>query len=288
MSMASDVVRAFPYPVWEEGNLSYPEGVYEPKVQVHGDGCSATISHHMQGIDLVQRLISEGNAKYVCSVSVPVTGYRVAVYSDSVYQVVEWPPSEVGEPPYLRPYVVCTSAVSCKLSEADGVSEAWIGRDLAIPAGAKLVLGPFFRTASSLQHLLKIIPDDTLMKGQLFVDEPCSTHGFYFVVKVSRDIYRFIQNPGVEQRQLQRRSILTHIVSCCFERLRRDYSNQSESDGGWRVHRNLLALAQDMENQDIVLWDDPDFIPEKAATAMYPHVVAGDLATVDDGVEENV
>ena len=277
----SDLVRIFPYPVLQEGNLSFPQGKYSPRVEMDADGCSATVRHVLKGAPLITRLIEEKRATYACSVSIPVTSYRCFHHSEDDVQQIAWSKDVVEGPAILHPMVVCLKPLQCNLSAADGVGEAWRGRDVVFEAGSKIALGTFFRTASSLQSLLSVVRDSELRPGQLFV-KPCSEHGFYFTVHVAADLHDFLQRWGDEERHLHRNSIFTHVVSRCFELLAEQYGKeQDDGEGGWRCYGNLVALASELQNRGLPIWDDESFVPEEAATAFHPHVVPrieGDFA----------
>ena len=269
----SDLVRIFPYPVLQEGNLSFPQGEYSPKIETSADGCSATVRHVLDGAPLITRLIGEKRAACACSVSIPVTSYRRVHRSEDDVQQIAWNEGVVGEPAILHPVVVCLERLQCDLSPDDGVGEAWCGRNVVFEAGAKIALGSFFRTSSSFQSLLSVVRDPELGPGQLFV-EPGSEDGFNFTVHVATDLHDFLQRWGGEERHLHRNSIFTHVVSRCLELLATEYGKEGgDGEEGWRCHRNLVALAAELENRGLPIWDDDSFVPEKVATALYPHAV---------------
>jgi len=266
-----NLVRAFPYPVLSEGNLSFPEGQYLPEIEMGADGFSATIRHELQGAPLISRFLKEGVAEYACSVSIPKTIYKHLHRTSNSIQNIQWDPDSIGEPAILRPMIVCNQKMQCKFSTDDGISDSWIGKHGIFEPGSKIALGPFFRTASSLQSLLAFITDPSLESGQ-FAVTTCDDDGFYFNVKVSPDLFGFLQHPNNENHLLHRNSIMTHIVSRCFELLAREYGPDAE-ENGWRSYRNLIALEADMESRGLPIWDSEDFTPEKAATVLHPHQI---------------
>lgn len=273
MATKSDEVRAFPYPVLEEGNLAFPDGEYTPDFEQGDDGYSAHVRHTVDGAPLIKRLVQDKQAVCGCTVSIPATGYRhLHVAEEGVFkQQIKWDRDQVGEPPFVRPLIVCCEAVRHTLSQRDGVHEAWIGREIELEKGTKIALGPTLRTKSSMQSLLSVKRDDSLEKGQMRV-APCTDEGFYFTVKVASDLYDFIQNPGGGGRSLHRRSILVHAASSCFALLAKDYTKDGEDEDGWRSYPNLRALAADMESKGLSTWEEiDDFCPELAATSMHPH-----------------
>jgi len=269
----SSLVRAFPHPVLEEGNLSFLEGQYSPEIEMGADGYSATVRHIVHDAPLIMRLLEEGDASYACTVSIPVTSYRRLSCSENLDQVVQWDQSYVGEPAILHPLIVCRRKLQCNLSSDDGVSEAWVGHKVILEPGSKIALGSFFRTSTSLQSLLSVRKDSDLKPGQLFV-KACSEDGYYFDVHVAADLHEFLQQRGTEERRLHRISIFTHAVSRCFELLVKYFGNEDDGDEKWRSYRNLVALASDLENRGLPLWDADGFIPEIAATSLYPHQIS--------------
>lgn len=271
MPKFSDTVRAFPFPVLEDGNLSFPEGEYSPGITNNGDGYSVRIYHKVKDAPLIEYLVNEGRAACCCTVSVPITGYRELFVGDGFNQDVQWDKNWVGEPPVLRPLIVCKELINHKLCVEDGVHNMWVGQKISFNKGAKIAIGPDFRPVSSIQSLLSIDKDDSLESGQLHINQ-CTEDGFYFSVKVASDLHKFLQSPGGGDRSKHRRSILIHAISSCFALLSKDYSSE-DGDDGWQSHSNLRALAGDMESKGLNVWYEDDFRPEEAATSLYPHQI---------------
>ena len=271
MTVYSNMVRAFPFPVLEDGNLSFPEGEYAPEITIDENDCAAEIHHKIMAAPLIEHLINNKKAACCCTVSIPKTGYRELFQGDSFSQNITWGRDWVGEPPTLRPLIVCTGKIVHKLQEEDGVHDMWVGETIYFQKGAKIAVGSDFRPTSSIQSLLKIENDDSLKPGQMQIN-PTTDNGFYFIVKVASDLYKFLRSPGGSDHNKHSRSILIHAVSSCFSILANEYSN-ANSEEGWQSYSNLRALAGDMENKQIVVWYEDDFKPEKAATALYPHLI---------------
>ena len=270
MQNFSDMVRAFPYPVLEDGNLSFSKGEYVLDIKFENDN-SATINHRVENAPLINFFLESGKAAYCCTVSIPKTGYRKLFKSDASNQKIEWEAEWVGEPPILRPFIVCLEEIKHTLQKKDGVHEMWSGQEITFQKGAKLAIGFDFRPKSSMESLLSFSNDKTLGPGQMRI-ETCSDQGFYFNVKVASDLYQFVNNPGGDDRNKHSRSIKIHAASSCFSILAKDHSN-TEGDESWQSHSNLLALAGEMENKNLKLWDDEGFRPEEAATNLYPHLI---------------
>ncbi len=271
MTNFSDIVRSFPFPVLEEGNISFPRGEYAPEVEIDEDGCMAQIHHKIRTASLIERFVNNKKAACCCTVSIPKTGYRELFRGNEFSQKITWNRDWVGEPPILRPLIVCTEEIEHELQIEDGVHDMWIGKVVRLQKGVKIAIGPDVRPTSSIQSLLNIEKDDSIENGRMYVN-PTTDNGFYFNVKVAPDLYKFLLNPGGVNCNKHRNSILTHAVSSCFSILAEEY-NDADGEDGWRSYSNLRALAGDMQDRQIPIWYEDDFKPEKAATILHPHVV---------------
>ena len=270
MEKFSDMVRAFPFPVLEEGNLSFPDGEYIPDI-IFEDDYSATIIHKVQTAPLIERFVKEEMAKCCCTVSVPKTGYRKLFQESGFSQKIKWDSNWVGEPPILRPFIVCAVETEHTLQAEDGVHSLWVDRTVKFKKGAKIAIGPDFRPRSSMESLLSIDRDESLKPGQVLIN-PVTEQGFYFSVKVASDLYEFLRNPGEGNLKKHSHSILIHAVSTCMSILANEYSSEG-SDESWQSYSNLLVLAEEMERKKLTLWYEDNFHPEEAATLLYPHPV---------------
>ena len=270
MAQAGEVLRALPYPVLEDGNLSYPDGGYTAEV-IRQDDTGVTICHKISQVPFLDRVIRQGQAKYGCLVAVPLTGYRELHLSADALQHIKWDMAVVGEPPMLRPLIVSVAEISCALGSDDGVAEAWQGPEITFPKGARLALRSYLRTSSSAYDMLEIDPNQEMPAGSFEVS-PCTEEGFYFRVSVASDLYSFFQNAGGHENHCE--SILTHILSRCFEIVEQKYSDPSEEDekrAEWEQFSNLKALADELRLHNLPVWGDDDFSADKVATQFRPH-----------------
>ena len=270
MPQAGEIVRFLPYPVLEDGNLSYPEGEYAVSITLQADGKSVIVHHRVKAAPFLVRLLAERKAKYGCLVSIPLTGYRRLHLFHDADQPVEWGINVVGEPPMLRPVIISVAEISYKLGPEDGVKEAWQGRQITIPKGARLAVHDYLRATASLSQLLEIVKAPNLRDGSFEV-EPCAEEGFYFKVSVASDLFPFLQNAGGHEEH--QGSIFTHIVSRCFEILKQDYGQGEEGEEGaaWEPFRNLHALSEELKRRNLQVWYQEDFSADKVATELYPH-----------------
>ena len=267
-SSPSNAIRSHGFPVLEAGNISYPNGRYALEFEPGKDRTSFVLRHRIEGAPLVSRLLSEGKARYVCAISSPVSSYRRTHVSETESHRIQWDENDLGEPPLFTPMIV--SIASCDLlltKERDGVHGIWDQQTVAIERGSRLALGHVVQLRSSILQLLSLQLEKDLGEGEFRV-LPLTEGGFQFLVNLSPDLHRFLQFPGKDGI---RAHVMTHIVSACLALLKREFSRDSEDEGGWKSYRNLRAFADHLESKGLPHWGDDNFQPEWVATKLYPH-----------------
>ena len=269
-SSLSNAIRSHEFPVLESGNISYPNGRYALEFEPGEDRRSFVLSHRIEGAPLISRLLSEGKARYVCTVSSPVSSYRRTHVSEKESHRIQWDENDLGEPPLFTPMIV--SVTSCNLllaKDRDGVHGIWDRRTVAVERGSRLALGHVVQLRSSILQLLSLQLDKELENGKFKVD-PLTEGGFQFLVSLSPDLHRFLQFPGKDGI---RAHVMTHVVSACLSLLNREFSRDDEDEGGWKSFRNLRALAEHLEGKGLPHWSNDSFRPEWVATNLYPHML---------------
>ena len=271
--MANTKIHAFPWPILEEGNKSFPNGHYEPKWERSDGECSIKIMHNLSGVPFLQNLIDKGKALFGCLVSIPKTSYRrleLADYSSNK-QLVEWNEDVVGEPPMLRLLLLAMEDISHTLTSHDGVAEIWEGQSVTIPKGARLIKAPYFRRgSSSIRSMLRPQRKSELPAGCFMVKES-TEEGFFFKIFSSDNLYNFLTSPITDRKLYD--SICIHIVSRCFEILTNadEYGyNEDNENKNWEQYSNLNALTDLLRREEIPHWSDDEFKADKAATMLYP------------------
>ena len=263
----SNAIRAHEHPMLESGNLSFPKGRYRLDFVPGEDRSSYLITHRIEGAALISRLLASGQARYVCVVSSPTSGYRQTHVSESAEQEVRWDVGDLGEPPLFTPTIVCWAPHELELSASrDGVHRIWDKQVIALSKGARLALGSVIQLQSSILHLLSIHHDDRLDDGQFDVE--IESEPFRFRANVGATLYKCLRHQGGEMR----RNIMTHIVTACLARLQRDCA-EDDGESGWQSHRNLKTFANFLSANGHGHWTDDEFRPEKVATAIYPLVL---------------
>ena len=272
----SNSIRSDHHPILESGNLSFPRGRYTLDFQLGDDRASCAVTHHIEHAPLVTRLLEAGQAQFACVVSSPISSYRKTHLSADPRQTVAWSPDNLGEPPLFTPMVLCTDSIDLTLdANTDGVHRIWDGHSITLRKGTRLAHGSVIRLEASIIHLLSMQEDASLDPGQFVIDS--KDEPFCFLVKLSPDLHRFLRYDHAAHRT----NIMTHVVTACLALLQRRYSDD-DGDSGWKSHRNLVAFADHLEDKQLGHWNDDDFQPEKAATALYPLVLPASDATVTD------
>lgn len=274
-------VQIPPYPSLDAGNLSFPDGRYEPVVRSLAGGASAQVTHDLQGAPLLERLVSEGRAGFGCLLAVPLTGYRKFNLSEggNRIQTIEWDPGVVGEPPFLRPVLVGLDSFTVTLSGEDGVAGIWQGRTVHFPKGARLARARYLRSVASLQSLLDTRLNKDFESGS-FVVKCNENDGFRFSVDVAEDIHRFLESHwrgSVVNHELYR-SIGAHMVSMCLAMLRAEQGfDEENNEEKWARHTNLVMLSELLANKGLPHWSDDEFSADLVAMRLHPLLMpAGD------------
>ena len=268
----NSAVRTHAFPALESGNMSFPEGRYLVGFEPVADASSFIVRHRIEGAALINDVIAEGLAQFVCTVAAPISSYRVSHISKSSTQVISWESSDLGEPPMFTPMVVVATPFTRTLDrQRDGVHELWDGRTVSFTRGMRLALSDVVLMRSSVLSMLIFERDPSLSGGQFCVEAE-EREGFQFRAHLAPDLHRFLKHDSEDPR---RGHILTHIVSACFAVLKTDYSeDEEEEEGGWRSYRGLQAMADMLKEHGLPHWSGDDFSPELAATTLYPHAVA--------------
>ena len=262
---SSPIVHALPYPALEAGNLSFPDGNYEPNIKMGQDGHSAAIEHNITGAPFIERLIEEGVVGFYCLLSIPKSSVR-KLYKTDRAGPIKWEKDIVSEPPKLRPILVYTGEdKEYTLTEECGVAELWQGKTINLPRGARLARGSFQNVKSSEHNLIRFKKTDEYSRGM--IDVKVSTEdGFYFVVNAAPDIYNFVQRRGINEPLSN--SILTAVVARCFSILLNDYKENEENSND--SFPNLERLSENLKQEYGCDWNDESFDPMLAATKLYP------------------
>lgn len=263
--------RAFPWPVLEAGNDSFPNGIYTVTCNDKETGKSFELRHELSGSTLIEKWLKQGKLTFVCTVAAPRSMYRVLHKSDSPEQLITWQQQDLGEYPMFTPMIVAKENIQHTVDiGSDGLNRIWDGRKLLIPRGARVAVGHTFKFKSGISGILDFNPDETLTPGRFRI-QASHEDGFKFKVYLAADLYQHLRH---HRDETAGKNIMVHVVSAALSILQREYSLDDEEEGeGWQSHRNLLGLADLLEQNGLGHWSDDDFQSELVATGLYPHTI---------------
>ena len=259
--------RAFPWPVLEAGNNSFPNGAYTVTCADKERGKSFELRHKVHGAALIEQWLQQDKLDFVCAVASPRSMYRTIHKSDTPKQLIAWQQQDLGEFPMFTPMIVARESIQhTAVAESDGLNQIWDGRELLLPKGARIVVGLTFKFKSGISGILDFSLDKSLGQGRFKV-QPSYEDGFKFKVRLASDLHQHLRH---RRGDLVGENIMVHIVSAAFSVLQREYDTD-DGDEGWQSFRNLIGLAEMLEQNELSHWSDDNFQPELAATTLYPH-----------------
>ena len=263
--------RAFPWPVLEAGNNSFPSGIYTVTCSDKEVGKSFDLRHGLRGAALLDQWLEQGRLDYVCTVAAPRSMYRMLHKSDAPEQLIAWQQQDLGEYPMFTPMIMARENIQHTVNAiSDGLNRVWDGRELLVPKGGRVAVGYTFKFKSGISGILDFNLDEGLGPGQFRV-QPSNEDGFKFKVYLASDLYQHLR---YRRDEIAGKNIMVHVVSAALSVLQRDYSGDDEEEGeGWRSYRSLLGLADLLEQKGIPHWSDDDFQAELAATGLHPHTI---------------
>lgn len=259
--------RAFPWPVLEAGNDSFPNGSYTVTCADKDRGKSFELRHKVHGAALIEQWLQQGKLSFVCAVASPRSMYRTLHKSDTSNQLIAWQQQDLGEYPMFTPMIVVRESIQhTAVAASDGLNQIWDSRELLLPKGARIVVGPTFKFKSGISGILDFNLDDRLAHGRFRVQHSLED-GFKFKVHLAPDLYQHLKH---RRNELAGKNIMVHVVSAGLSILQREWSTDDDEEG-WKSFRNLVGLADLLKQQGLGHWSDEDFQPELTATELYPH-----------------
>ena len=262
------VTRAFPWPVLEAGNGSFTNGIYSVSLNHEKQGRSFSLTHEVEGAELITNWIEARKVRFVCSVATPLSAYRELHVSDEPTHIVEWEPQDLGSHPLFTPMIVSGVPIEHSVdADRDDLDSLWDRRQLLLPKGAKVVMGPTFALQSGLSGLLDFVLNENFGPGRFRV-EPIQEEGFKFRVHLSKNLHDYLR---YRRQEVAGSNIMTHIVSAALTRLKEEYSEDNGEEEWEELFPNLRALAELLKEKQLPHWSDENFRPEFVATGLYPH-----------------
>ena len=260
------------FPVLARDRLDYSGGAYEVIVNRAASRDGMAVTHAVTGQNLVTTLLKQSKAVFAVEVSSPYATYRRTHAAEAngkaeFIQQVSWSLREVVPPVYVRPLVLAVHPKSAKiqLNGQHGVHKVWQGQEVEIRAGTILATDQFWRAASTWQSLIRLVSDDTLVRGSYRV-EAITGEGYHFEVHMHSSLFEKMVSPG--EGFSQRDSILTACLSRGLELVREEFGSNDNQQ--WRQHPVLRALYDKLLQSGIETWDDQNFRADEVATRLKP------------------
>lgn len=275
--MASVPTIVVEYPVMSDGSLDYLYGNSYKVIPIESRSEGILrIQHRLEGRNLVRELIEKGKAAFSCAIISTWSSYRDVVIVDAktvqetenllvAEQELRSETLLYSSPASFQPQVIATDVVSeIKLISSHAVDEILIGHTVSIPKAARIAYAPYFRMESLSQSILRIKQEESLPKG-CFEVFGIPESGFYFLIKMSEDMFRWVKNPGLAHKH--RQSIFCFALSQGLAILHNEYRNPES----WRGFSNLNFLHSHLKSIGAPLWGDDEFSPNKAVAHWLPH-----------------
>lgn len=216
------------------------------------------IRHQVLGASELARLVAAGDAIWYSEVRCPRTMLSRVETSTNPHQVVRWKDDEILGPVFVIPGLVATrdTEVDAALLHPHIWGEK--GRVL-IPAGWRCARGEVWRSQSLTVSLVTFIraSEGTLAPGQMTVTD-VSTDAPKFNVILASDVF---------DKCKTNRDLRVAGLVAVFARL----PHSKIADGEELADHSLTnELRGRLHDADVPDWDDPNYDPAWAATAVEP------------------
>lgn len=235
----------------EDGDrFDWPQAHYQPKIARHGN--RATVKHDINGAPELERLVRNGTARWVTELRCPTTLLSRRYRSSSSEQTLTWHEEHLSGSAFLIPGLV--AAHDLKLRSRNLNSFVWPkGAVVDVPAGWWLARGNVRSTTALSAALVGFRRDKKLRKGRMRVDENPGGEP-HFWVHLAEDLHK-----RCKERDIQ----IAGLIAAFGMLPRSSWSDEDDTD--CRAASQLRGL---LDHENIPAWNDPDFDPALAATAV--------------------
>ena len=238
----------------EDGaRLDWPQATYEVKVNLRGK--RAVVEHKCEGAPALGALLDDGAAQWVTELRCPRTLFSRQTRSDARVQRVDWGGEDVAGDVFLIPGVV--AVVDLELPASALNSFVWAeGSSVTVPAGWWLARGDVRSVRPLVASLVRFRLDKDLGPGRMSVSEDQDGSNPYFRVDLAEDLYL--------KRRVDRDVQLAGLIAA-FGLL----PLSTLREGGDNADSPVASQLRDrLHGEDVVDWDDEQFDPALAATAL--------------------
>lgn len=293
------MVKSFPFPV-----LSPMYDDYEPEHKFCSDvvylpGKGLHVSYSVSGNNLVSNLIFQGKATLACNIAEPKrligewfphhssisVDQRIDRDGFQFDQVIDEKKFRFGGAALKSSYFFMAVVAKEKIkgpSHNNGLKdEYWKGREVSIPKGGLIAFDGYrvLEVNDNMSDMLVPELDNNLSKGSIGRVKFDELTG-KIVAFVASDIYEMGKTPHLYSDDPERvNDIWRNALTEGFADLAKNYWED------WEKHPSLIALTNFMQKRGVTEhWshDKGEFIPIRAATALYPYLVPTKSKEDDD------
>lgn len=255
------------------------------------------VSYNVSGNNLVSDLISQSSATLACNIAEPKRligewfphdDISVDQRADEEHflfdQVINLDRLHFSEAALRSSYfflaVVAKDEIKQPSDNSGLKDEYWRGREISIPKGG-IIAFDYYRVLAVNNMSDMLVPelDSSLSPGSVGHVRFNELTG-KIVVSVASDIYDMGKNPFLYTKDIERvKDIWRNALTEGFADLARKYAKT------WKAHPSLIALTNFMKKHGVEEhWsdDEGEFIPIRAATALYPYLVPTKSKEDDD------
>ena len=237
-------------------NLDWPAASYAATVDVDGDDYW-TVRHTLTGARQLEDLIAAGTAAWAVEVRCPRTLYSELFHAQSPRMEVAPRPGATQHPLWILPGIIATG--NCTLGGGE-LNTIWHGGDIAVAAGTWLAHGlPVSRTAAT--SLLRFSGDENMSPGRMRISEDRDDNGHLRLLLEMHpaQIARINTDPWLVAMSWS--AAVAHIATLPAFAI-------PPGEGTEPSERYGQLLVRQLRAEGIPLWDDPDWCPLTAATAL--------------------
>ena len=251
-------------------NLDWSDASYAASVDADVDGEDRwTVRHALTGARQLEDLIAKRVAAWAVEVRCPRTLYSELFCAHTARMEIAPRPGVALHPLWLLPGVIAIE--DCVLRSRE-LNPIWAGDDIAVRTGTWLAHGlPVSKTAAS--SLLRFSGDEGIDIGRMRIGEHRDDNGHLrlLIEMHPRHLARINTDPTLIAMAWA--AAVAHMATLeAFRIPPGDHSEPSERYG--------QLLARQLRGAGVALWNDPDWCPLTAATALIALPDPGSSGTV--------
>jgi hypothetical protein len=268
----SHTTNSFPFPVLEKDRFDYIESCDYEVSQVEDIKSSEYIvmEHKIKGDCLVSQLLKSNEATFATTAVL-----KSAMYRETTTEMEEISKTHVKQKipiqstfetqSFFTSIIYTGKDREIVLNSKDmGLDEFWDGAVIWLYKGAIIARDGWRELENSASDLLTVKKDESVQYGFDLSIDP--NEGGRFISKMEPSLYDAMNN--VSSKNLQRRSIITHILCVGFMELGKYF--QENGDEGLT---NFKAIKRELQTKGLKSWEDDDFNPNQIACYYLPHIL---------------